>query len=461
MQRGATIRRHIARGMAAVVLAATVTVVGAVPAGATTNPPPFLRTWGSLGSGTTQFDAPSAVAVGPGGEVFTLDSVRNRVQVFTPGGTFVRQFGGTGAGRGKFTNPEGIAVDSLGNVYVTDDGDRIQKFDSTGAWVMRIGLTGTSLGRLSDPAGIAVDPDDNLYVVDRGNNRIQKFDSETGRFLNAFGVAGSQNGQFNAPRAVAVDGDDHVIVADTGNHRVQVFSLFGAWVRTFGGPGAGDGQFNAPTGVAADSESNLYVTDSGNDRVQEWTNTGTYLTSFGTTGSGKGKFHGPSGVAVNDVDDVVVTDAGNHRVQVFGQVPQPDLAVRFGTSGGFSGVDVFNTSGRNQSVSGSALRSTSATYDVTVENAGVFADRIRLRGAASTSSFAVRYSVSGANVTAAVVGGTYKTPSLAPGQSLTVRVRVTVSAGAAGDAVLGGSLLATSKLDSTRRDLVRFTTSVR
>ncbi len=64
-------------------------------------------------------------------------------------------------------------------------------------------------------------------------------------------------------------------------------------------------------------------------------------------------------------------------------------------------------------------------------------------------------------LTAAVVGGTYRTPLLAPGQSVTVRVTVTVSSGAAAGAALGGSLLGTSKLDPARQDLVRFTTSVR
>ncbi len=185
------------------------------------------------------------MAIGPTGDVYTLDSVNNRVQVFTTDREIVGQGERVGPGGRRITKTEGLTVDSAGNVYVSDDGDRVQKFDPTVAWLMRIGLSGSALGRLADPAGIAVDPADNIYVVDRGNNRVQKFNTDTGAFLNAFGVAGSANGQFNAPRSVAVDSDDHVLVADTGNHRIQVFSLFGAFVRSLSGQGSAAGQFQA------------------------------------------------------------------------------------------------------------------------------------------------------------------------------------------------------------------------
>ncbi|MBL8775187.1 MAG: 6-bladed beta-propeller [Acidimicrobiales bacterium] len=446
----------MARALTATLLVSGVAFVGPDPAGAVTNPPPFLLKWGTLGTGTTQFDTPSAVAIGPGGEVYTLDSVNNRVQVFTPEGAFLRQIGRTGTGRGQFTNPEGLAVDSEGNVYVSDDGDRVQKFDPTGAWLMRIGLSGSALGRLSDPAGIAVDPADNIYVVDRGNSRVQKFNSETGRFLNAFGVAGGANGQFNAPRSVAVDSDDHVLVADTGNHRVQVFSLFGAFVRSFGGQGSAAGQFQSPGSIAVDSENRVYVADTGNDRMQLLSATGAPLAAWGVTGSGKGKFRGPNGVALDDVDDVYVADGGNHRVQAFGPLPQPDGSIRVGTTGAFAGDNIHNTSGRGQTAAATTAAGRAATYDVTWQNDGVFQERLRLRGTASTARFSVRYTVGGTNVTSAVVAGTYRTPSLAPGATATMRVTVTPAAGAS---ALSATLRGTSVLDSTRIDVVRFVTT--
>ena len=456
MATGAKIRRDVARALAATLMVSGVLLVMPDPAGATINPPTFIRKWGTLGAGTTQFDTPAAVAIGPGNVVYTLDSVNNRVQVFTRRGAFLRQIGRTGTGRGQFTNPEGLAVDSQGNVYVSDDGDRVQKFDETGAWTMSIGLSGTALGRLSDPAGIAIDPSDNIYVVDRGNDRIQKFNTETGRFLDAFGGAGAANGQFNAPRSVAVDGDDQVLVADTGNHRIQVFSLFGTFVRSFGGQGTGAGQFQSPGGLAVDSENRVYVADTANDRVQMLTTTGESLATWGATGSGKGKFQGPNGVAVDSVDDVYVADGGNHRIQVFGPLPQPDGSIRAGTTGAFAGDNEHNTSGRNQTANATVAAGRPATYDVTWQNDGAFEERLRIRGTGSTPRFAIRYLVGSTDVTAAVVRGTYRTPSLTPGATAAMRVKVRPAASAT---TLSATLRGASVLDSTRTDVVRFVTT--
>lgn len=83
MATGAKIRRDVARALAATLMVSGVLLVMPDPAGATINPPTFIRTWGTLGAGTTQFDTPAAVAIGPGNVVYTLDSVNNRVQVFT------------------------------------------------------------------------------------------------------------------------------------------------------------------------------------------------------------------------------------------------------------------------------------------------------------------------------------------------------------------------------------------
>lgn len=451
-------RRGVVRAVAVGAVLTTGLLAAAVAPAAADNPPVFLAKWGTLGTGTTQFDTPSALAIGPDGAIYTIDSVNSRVQKFTANGTFVRQWGRVGTGRAQFTNPEGIAVASDGTVFVSDDGDRIQTFTSDGAFIRRFGQTGSALGRLSDPAGLAVDENDSLYVADRGNNRVQKYRAN-GQFLNAFGVAGGANGQFNAPSAVAVDSEDHVLVADTGNHRVQVFSLFGSFVTAFGSQGAGNGQFQSPRGLSVDSTNHVFVADSGNDRVQELTNSGAFVSTWGSTGSGKGRFHNPTATAVDRQDDVYVTDAGNHRVQEFGPVPQPDGSIRLGTTGDFAGDGIYNTSGRAQTASATASRGAAVTFDVSIGNDGPFPDDLRLRGGASTRSYAVRYAIGGTNITAAVTAGTFTTDSLVPGEAVTVRITVSVGSGAPAGSSLSATLKATSVLDPTRLDVVRFVTA--
>lgn len=83
-----------------------------------------------------------SIAIGPAGEVFVSDAANDRVQVFTPAGTFVRAFGELGDGSG-LESPFDIAVDAAGVSYVTDDAeDRfdLRAFDAAGAllWI-RIG----------------------------------------------------------------------------------------------------------------------------------------------------------------------------------------------------------------------------------------------------------------------------------------------------------------------------------
>jgi hypothetical protein len=47
-------------------------------------PEVFLRKWGAPGTGDGQFNAPASVAV-QGHEVFVVDRINTRVQVFAPG----------------------------------------------------------------------------------------------------------------------------------------------------------------------------------------------------------------------------------------------------------------------------------------------------------------------------------------------------------------------------------------
>jgi len=99
--------------------------------------------WGSFGTGNGQFKWPASVAVAPNGNVYVADFGNDRVQYFTPTGSFLGKWGSEGAGDGQFVNPRGIAVASNGNVFVADDNDRVQYFK----WV-NVAVAPTSLGRV-------------------------------------------------------------------------------------------------------------------------------------------------------------------------------------------------------------------------------------------------------------------------------------------------------------------------
>jgi NHL repeat len=116
--------------------------------------------FGLPGKGAGEFNGVVGVAVGPTGDVYTVNRHDGRVQRFTATGGFLEQFGGYGSETDEFTaelaNLDEIAVDSASNVYVGDPAaGRIVEFDSTGAFDSAIA---------AEVGPLTVGPEDDLYV---------------------------------------------------------------------------------------------------------------------------------------------------------------------------------------------------------------------------------------------------------------------------------------------------------
>jgi DNA-binding beta-propeller fold protein YncE len=111
-----------------------------------------------------------------GGLVYVGDDSNNRVARFDPtnfAASFT-SFGSLGSGSGQFNGPDGVAV-SGGLVYVADSGNnRIARFDQTNfdASFTSFGSLGSGAGQFNSPEGVAVDGSGNVFVADNGNNRI-------------------------------------------------------------------------------------------------------------------------------------------------------------------------------------------------------------------------------------------------------------------------------------------------
>ena len=278
-------------------------------------PPSFIATWGSFGSGAGQLSFPLFATVDVSGNVYVSDQGNHRIQKFDSTGVFLAKWGSQGTGAEQFKKPDGIAVDLSGNVYVADNqNNRIHKYDSSGSLLTTWGTVGFGDGEFNSPQGLAVDSTGNVYVADSLNNRIQKFDS-SGVFLSKWGSGGGQDGQFRIPGGVAVDTLGNVYVADQSNDRIQKFDSLGGFLTKWGTEGSGAGQLQQPYGVAVDDTGDVYVVETSNHRVQTFDSSGTYLTQWGSQGSGQGQFNFPRGVTVDDSGNIYVVDNGNHRIQ--------------------------------------------------------------------------------------------------------------------------------------------------
>jgi RHS repeat-associated protein len=304
--------------------------------------PRYSSAFGSAGTASGQFNGVADVAVAANGNVWAEDYTNNRIEEFSPAGTFLLSAGSGGSGNGQLSAAQGVAVSSVsGNVYVGDtNNNRVEEFSSTGAFVTTFGSLGSGNGQLNGPRGLWVDQSGNVWVADYGNNRIEEF-SSSGSYIRQFGSEGTGNGQFKNVSGVTICGGN-VYANDVGDQRVEEFSTTGTYLRQFGFSGTGNGQFTQVGRIACDATGQvLYVVDKGGNRVEVFSLTGEFLGAFGSSGSGAGQFNSPVGIAVAANGSVYVGDTVNNRVEAW--VPPPlTYTLAFGTSG--TGNGQFNNS---------------------------------------------------------------------------------------------------------------------
>lgn len=226
---------------------------------------------GGQSSGDGQFAGLVGIAVGPDGSIYTTEMFNERVQKFTPDGTFITKWSpATAVGFSQFF-ARGIGVDSSGNVYVSDfNSQTIAKFSSGGSFIKSWNIIPTAEGK-AQVNDIAVDAAGNVYVaITRGSQPIEIFNSE-GTFIRKFGSFLLPNGQFSDVAAIGVDTFGNIYVADGDNasfNRLQKFTNDGTLLTTWGSFGTGDSQFLSPSGIAIDLSRNIYVSDVAAHRIQ-------------------------------------------------------------------------------------------------------------------------------------------------------------------------------------------------
>jgi sugar lactone lactonase YvrE len=140
-------------------------------------------------------------------------------------GANLRSYGTWGSGTGQFETISGLARDASGHIYVVDSSlDRLVRIDNlSGSNWLQLGSSGTGPLHFSSPAGVAIDSAGKIWVADAGNNRIVRFENMSGTNWTALGAAGSAANQFNRPAAITFDSKGRIYVADSGNGRLVRF----------------------------------------------------------------------------------------------------------------------------------------------------------------------------------------------------------------------------------------------
>ncbi|HEY0724162.1 MAG TPA: NHL repeat-containing protein, partial [Pyrinomonadaceae bacterium] len=221
------------------------------------------------------FNTPSALAFGPGGNLFIADTGNNRIRKITPDGHVSTVAGDGTAGyvdgpvdKAQFNGPIGLAVSEGGDIYVADTYNDVIRMITTEGQVTTIagaGTTGYADGEqkaalFDTPSGIAI-VKNTLIVADTGNDLLRRVSAEGN--VTTMPVSGQD---LSSPIGLAVSHDDYLYVTELDRSRVVQIAPDGV-ARVIAD------RFNQPTGIAIGPLSNkpteLYLADSGNYLIRK------------------------------------------------------------------------------------------------------------------------------------------------------------------------------------------------
>lgn len=163
--------------------------------------------------------------------LYVADAHGNNIVVFDlADGKHLFSFGGRGSGDGKLNFPSDVAVDSKGDVYVVDSMNaRVQVFDREGKFKLKFGVRGDAMTSFKLPKSISISRDDYIFVSDAMANRIMVFDSKGVSLLTFGGLeTGGRRGiigGFAAPRGIYVDKKERFYIVDAMMKEFEVFQI--------------------------------------------------------------------------------------------------------------------------------------------------------------------------------------------------------------------------------------------
>ena len=220
----------------------------------------------------------AGIAVDHTGIVYVVDRLNQRVAKYDAGGNFIGGLGsgyngiagnkyGVGSGPGQFTSPGGIGIDSANNVYVGDYGNnRIEKFSPAGTFLKVMGGSGTANGKISDVSAVTADGAGNVFAADLRLNRIQKFDTN-GHYLLQIALPMLPDTYPPLVIALAADSAGNLYAGGSISPGMTKFDALGrvlyVW-RSSGNPGS---PLVNVSGIAVDSANRVFLTDSSRSRV--------------------------------------------------------------------------------------------------------------------------------------------------------------------------------------------------
>ena len=169
------------------------------------------------GNDETHFKRPTDITWLPDGNFFVSDGYGNtRVVKFDKNGKFLMTWGTRGTGPSQFNTPHSITIDRNRRVYVSDRANnRIQVFDENGKYL-------DAFPNIQQPYNIRISEDQFLWVFSGPLDKMLKYDLN-GHLLYAWGTHGTTPGLFWAVHEFSADADGNLYTAEVFGGRSQKF----------------------------------------------------------------------------------------------------------------------------------------------------------------------------------------------------------------------------------------------
>ncbi len=307
---------------------------------------------------TANLDHPYGPVIDAAGNLYFADFDNNRVRRISPDGTITTVAGSGQAGFGgdggpataaMLNKPVAVAIGPGGTLYIVDTFNmRVRQVSADGI-ITTVAGSGERPWNPDDdgkpatqaamwyPSGIAVDATGDLFIADNGNDIIRRVgvDGIITTVAGRFGYGSWGDGRpatqamISKPFNVALDRQGRIYIADSYNHRIRRIGLDGV-IETIAGTGAagysGDGgkataaTLRDPRGVTVDAAGNVYITDTDNNRIRKVDTAGIITTIAGTSPPGsKGSaasagFYPDGPVAVDNTGHLFVAERSQNRL---------------------------------------------------------------------------------------------------------------------------------------------------
>lgn len=252
------------------------------------------------------------------GEVFVVDTIRNRIVIFDPEGRFRFEMRGGSA----FQAPVDLAVDPDGYLFVLAQVSiDLTLLDFDGRFIRRFALSGLPEEvETLQPVSLAISPDgERLYVLDAENHRLWIADRD-GRVTGAADLTeGRSEEEIQELRYGHVDVyGDRVLIAISSDALVHLFDLDGVPQRTIGFPGAAECQTMFPVAAALDDQGRVIIVDQQRALFMTWDpDSGKCLSEHYGFGNAPGAFYQPNDIALDRDGTVYVSQGFEGRVQTY------------------------------------------------------------------------------------------------------------------------------------------------